>query len=575
MEEKTETPSPSTPPDGGAGAALPEVAAVLLRRGSLRFKVVGLTALSATAVALIMALAFTRQSKGVLRHEMEARGRSVALELASNLAFSVNSADKAALQQAASTAVRDLPDLAYLVVRAERGEVLGRAFAEELAGADPGLLPPPASLPKSAEVAELTLVGRQVLAVVAPVYLEVRAQAAPGASPFASPEPVEAKDKKAAERKLVGLVQLGIDLVPAESELSTMTVKAGLGGLAALLLCILAAYLMVRRLTGPLEKLSLAAAGLAAGDLRQQVQAEGDDEIEQLAQSFSTLTGGLRAMLIDLKIAAQEMEKEAANILSTSTQQSAMASEQASAINETSTTVSEIAQTSKQATEHADSVIKIAQKSEDLSRDGQRVVEEAMSGLEKLHEQVRAIAQSITDLSERTMQIGDIISTVKDLAEQSNLLALNASIEAAKAGEHGRGFAVVAMEMRNLAEQSKFAAGEVRTILSEVQKGTRVAVAATDEGSKRAQSSITMAQSAGGSILGLAEVIRDSSLAARQIANNTRQQTIGVEQIVSAIAELSSAMSDTLEGTRRIESVATNLTTLSKRLTNLVGRYQL
>src|SRR5262249_22617799 len=158
--------------------------------------------------------------------------------------------------------------------------------------------------------------------------------------------------------------------------------------------------------------------------------------------------------------------------------------QQASAINETSSTASEIAQTSQQATEYATSVIKITEKSEDLSRDGQKVVSESVAGMEKLGEQVRAIAASITDLSERTLQIGDIIATVKDVAEQSNLLALNASIEAAKAGEHGRGFAVVAMEMRNLAEQSKLAAGQVRAILSEVQKGTRVAVAATEEGSR-------------------------------------------------------------------------------------------
>jgi methyl-accepting chemotaxis protein len=163
---------------------------------------------------------------------------------------------------------------------------------------------------------------------------------------------------------------------------------------------------------------------------------------------------------------------------------------------------------------------------------------------------------------------------VKDLAEQSNLLALNASIEAAKAGEHGRGFAVVAMEMRNLAEQSKVAAGEVRAILSEVQKGTRAAVAATEEGSKRAHSAIAMAQAAGSSITGLTDVIRDSSLAARQIANNTRQQTIGVEQIVSAITELSAAMSDALEGTKKIERVAGSLTTVSSGLSELVGRYK-
>ncbi|HVG61254.1 MAG TPA: methyl-accepting chemotaxis protein, partial [Hyalangium sp.] len=137
------------------------------------------------------------------------------------------------------------------------------------------------------------------------------------------------------------------------------------------------------------------------------------------------------------------------------------------------------------------------------------------------------------------------------------------------------GFAVVAMEMRALAEQSKVAAIQVRALLGEVQKGTKAAVAATDEGSRRAQAAMALAQSAGSAILGLAEVIKESSAAARQIAGNTRQQTIGVEQIATAMSELSVAMADSVNGTRQIEQVAGNLSNLSKKFSELVGRYQL
>ena len=135
------------------------------------------------------------------------------------------------------------------------------------------------------------------------------------------------------------------------------------------------------------------------------------------------------------------------------------------------------------------------------------------------------------------------------------------------------GFAVVALEMRNLAEQSKLAAGQVKAILSEVQKGTRQAVSATEEGSKRALSTISLAEGAGRSIQGLTEVLKESSLAARQIAGNTRQQTIGVEQIVSAMNQLSNSMNESLVGTRSIEKVASSLTLLSKRLSELTSRY--
>jgi len=222
-----------------------------------------------------------------------------------------------------------------------------------------------------------------------------------------------------------------------------------------------------------------------------------------------------------------------------------------------------------------DTVISGTTRSDALSAEGQKVVSESVAAMEKLSEQVKAIALAITDLNEQTLQIGDIITTVKDVAEQSNLLALNASIEAAKAGDQGRGFAVVAMEMRTLAEQSKMAANQVRALLGEVQKGTRAAVSATEEGSRRALAAMELAQSAGAAIVGLSDLIRESSLAARQIAGNTRQQTIGVEQIAAAMNELTIAMQDNVEGTKRIEQVAGNLSMLSKRFSDLVGKYQL
>jgi methyl-accepting chemotaxis protein len=173
----------------------------------------------------------------------------------------------------------------------------------------------------------------------------------------------------------------------------------------------------------------------------------------------------------------------------------------------------------------------------------------------------------------KSRQIGDIITTVQDLAERSHLLALIASVEAAKAGDHGPGFVVVAMEMRNLAEQSSLAAGQVRGILGELQKGTEVAVSATGVGRSKAEAAAALAREAGNIIRGLTQVSRESSLAAKQIASNTRQQTVGVEQIVSAVSEQSRATSEAVEGTHRIEHVATNLSKLSGRLSELVQRY--
>lgn len=348
-------------------------------------------------------------------------------------------------------------------------------------------------------------------------------------------------------------------------------------GAAVAIACVAAAlaYFVARRLTLPLERLRDAAVAIASGDLTRRIDDEdATAEIADLAASFGAMIEGLQATIAELRTAALTLDGRSGDILGSVTRQAAMAAQQAAAINETSTTASEIAQTSRQATQHADSVIEMTRRSDDLSHDGLQTVEEAVKSSASLGEQVNKIAATMSGLSDRTLQVGEIIASVKDLAEQSNLLALNAAIEASKAGEHGRGFAVVAMEMRNLAEQSRQAAVQIRGILQEIQRSARDAAAATDEGAKRATAAMGLARSAGEAIEGLAMVIRESAVAARQIANNTRQQTLGVDQMVAAIAELSQAINESAEGTRAIEQGSTALSEISKQLAAAVQRYR-
>src|SRR6185295_4532106 len=159
----------------------------------------------------------------------------------------------------------------------------------------------------------------------------------------------------------------------------------------------------------------------------------------------------LRAMIGDLGMAAQDMEREATRIVSTSGQQTQVASQQAAAIHQTRETAHEIARASQTATGYADSVIQTAQKSEELSLEGQRVVQQSVDGIEKLGDQVASLASEIENLAGRTQKIVEIIGTVKEVAEMSHVLSLNLSIQAAHAGPNRRGFDVVAMEVRKLA----------------------------------------------------------------------------------------------------------------------------
>jgi methyl-accepting chemotaxis protein len=223
---------------------------------------------------------------------------------------------------------------------------------------------------------------------------------------------------------------------------------------------------------------------------------------------------------------------------------------------------------------HAEEVLQVAQRADELSAEGQLVLERTVETIRSLADEVGRLSTAIAESARRSRHIGEIVGGLKDLAENTNLLAINASIEAVKAGDEGRGFAVVAAEMGNLAELSLSSANEVRGILQEIEQGTRTAMQVAEQGTQQARGAMDLAAEAGQAIAGLTSALRDSSVAARQIANNTRQQGIGVEQIVAALGEMSSAARDAVEGTLAVERATASLADLSKRLDTTVARFR-
>ncbi|HET89724.1 MAG TPA: hypothetical protein ENN99_03150 [Chloroflexi bacterium] len=186
----------------------------------------------------------------------------------------------------------------------------------------------------------------------------------------------------------------------------------------------------------------------------------------------------------------------------------------------------------------------------------------------------QSIAGTILALSERAQQISHIIATVNEIAAQSNMLALNASVEAARAAEHGKGFAVVAVEVRNLAKQSHQATAQVRAILSEIQKAINATVMTTEEGARGVDHGSQMASQAGASIKQLAVVIEGSARAATQMAAEGRQQATGVDQIAVAMQHIKQAADQNLSSCRQVEQAARNLGALAHNLTETVEQYQ-
>jgi methyl-accepting chemotaxis protein len=316
------------------------------------------------------------------------------------------------------------------------------------------------------------------------------------------------------------------------------------------------------------------AAKVAEGDLTTVLTVNGSQQLKVLSENLNEMTSGLAELSSEVRSGAERLGLSTSDILAAVSQHTATANEQSAAISETTSTVEEVRAASEQTAKRAGEVADAARASADVSERGIEAVEAIGQAMDEISDRVEAIARDILALSEQGQQIGEIIATVNDLADQSNILALNAGIEAAKAGEHGKGFAVVATEVRNLAEQSKQATSQVRAILGDIQQATSGAVLAIEQGSKVVDEGQALATRAGETIRSQATTIRDAAHAAQQIAASAHQQSVGMDQVAAAMQELTESTTQFVAGARQSQQAAEDLSRLAGQLTSVTDRYR-
>jgi len=305
------------------------------------------------------------------------------------------------------------------------------------------------------------------------------------------------------------------------------------------------------------------------GELAFMIQSFSREISEQLRQEKELIN-----LVEEVKETINVLASSSAQILAATTQVASGTAETATAISETSTTVEEVQQASKQSAEKAKNVAESAQRVVQVFQDGKQAVEETISGMNNIRGQMDLIAQTVVRLSEQSQSIGGIIASVTDIADQSNLLAVNAAIEAAKAGEHGKGFSVVAQEIKNLAGQSKQATMQVRNILNDIQKATGAAVMATEKGTKAVEKGLSQSVQAGEAIRILAESSNEAAQAAVQIVASSQQQVIGMDQISVAMQNINQAGTETAVSMSQTEKSAKSLNELGQKLKGLVGTFK-
>jgi len=372
-------------------------------------------------------------------------------------------------------------------------------------------------------------------------------------------------------RKL-GTTAIGISMDRIAAETNRQILVSSLFNILILAGGILVVIMITRLLVKDIKSLNTI---IDNADLNSQLKTNRQDEMGQLQNSFDRFVTSIRETLLQVSESAAAVASASAEISSGTEQMAAGAQEQTSQTEEVASAVGQMTKTIVENSRSAAQASETATKARGAAEQGGRVVEETVEGIKTIASVVRQSAAAIQDLGKSSNQIGEIIGVIDDIADQTNLLALNAAIEAARAGEHGRGFAVVADEVRKLAEQTTKATKEIAEMIKKIQVDTKGAVQSMEDARKQADDGIVLADRAGVSLREIVHTSQQLTAMVEQIAAASEEQSNAGEQISKNVEAIATVTQQTASGTQQIARAAEDLNRLTETLERLVAQFRL
>ena len=335
--------------------------------------------------------------------------------------------------------------------------------------------------------------------------------------------------------------------------------------------------LIQRNIVAPINQVVFALRDIAEGegDLTRRLTVSTDDELGQLVSWFNTFVEKIHNVVLQFRDTANDLSSSATELSSQSDNTSKSITGQQKEIEQVETAMKEMSHTVQEVADSVASSTNDAEQADKESKTGREIVGETMHAIEALASDIEAASQVITQLQLDSQSIGSVLDVIRGIADQTNLLALNAAIEAARAGEQGRGFAVVADEVRTLASRTQESTEEIHDMIDRLQSGSREAVTVMDKGRAQAHASVETADKARSSLTAITSAVGTIKDVSKQIAQASGEQRSMTGDVNGNIVNISTAVRKTSEGAKEMAKRAATLDQLSKDMLSLVGQFKL
>jgi methyl-accepting chemotaxis protein len=376
--------------------------------------------------------------------------------------------------------------------------------------------------------------------------------------------------------KLIELNRKGADAAVADSQSDYASARNLIIIVLVLVaaLTVLLAILLTRSIVRPLNVAVKVAEDVANSDLSKTVWVDGNDEVTRLQQALSTMQGNLRSTVQQISGSATQLASAAEELNAVTEEGSRGLQQQNNEIDMAATAVNEMTAAVEEVATNAVTTSEASQQSTAAAQQGQQRVSATVNAITQMNQDVAATSEQVRQLAGQTRDIGKVLEVIRAIAEQTNLLALNAAIEAARAGEAGRGFAVVADEVRALAHRTQQSTQEIETMVSGIQQGSSQAVSSMENSSNRAQSTLDVARSAGDALEEITRSIGEISQRNLVIASAAEEQAQVAREVDRNLVNIRDLSMQTSAGAHQTTAASQELSRLAVGLSQMVNRFK-